>query len=270
MSTKTAIENLPTPTLIGVVHLPALPGTARHSLGMDDIIEIAVSDAVALEVAGFDALIVENYGDIPFVREALPPASLAAMAIAADRIRRACPLPLGINALRNDARGAMGIAAACGADFVRVNVHTGVAATDQGIIEGRACETLAYRRQLGANVAICADVHVKHASPVHELNIARCAQDTAYRGLADGLIVTGPATGQPVDMDQLRKVREAVPDRRLYVGSGVTLDTVVPICALVDGVIVGTAIKHDQQTHNQVSPDTAKAFVSRVRMRENV
>jgi membrane complex biogenesis BtpA family protein len=230
-------------------------------LTMDEIVSRACADAETLRAAGFDALIVENFGDVPFCKEALPPASLAAMAVVADRVRRAVPLSMGINALRNDALGALGVAAAVGAAFIRVNVHTGVSATDQGWIEGRAHATLHYRRQLGSRVAILADVHVKHAVPVGEPDLVRAAKDTAYRGLADGLILTGPATGEPVDSDHLRRVREAVPDRRLFVGSGATAGTVASLCSLASGVIVGTGLKPGGDPARPIDPDLARAFV---------
>ncbi len=252
---------LPTPALIGVIHLPALPGSPAHLLPMDEVLERAIGDAKTLEAAGFDAVIVENYGDSPFTRNKVPPATLAAMAIAAEHVRRAAKLSVGINALRNDAQAALGIAAAAGASFVRVNVHTGVCATDQGLIEGEAHETLKYRKLLGRPIAILADVHVKHGNPLSEPDIAEAARTTAYRGLADGLIVTGAATGRPVDPDDLRRVRQAVPDRRLFVGSGATPETVGPLLEIAGGVIVGTAIREGGDISNPIDADAARAFV---------
>ncbi|RME41749.1 MAG: phosphorybosylanthranilate isomerase, partial [Planctomycetota bacterium] len=189
---------------------------------MDEVLKRALADARTYARAGFHALIVENFGDVPFRRGPLDPGTVAAMAVAADAVKRETSLPVGVNALRNDAVSALGVAAAAGASFVRVNVHTGVYATDQGMIEGRADEALRYRRLLGARIAVLADVHVKHAVPVSEPDLARAARETAYRGLADGLIVTGPATGEPVDPKHLDRVREAVPDRPVFVGSGAT------------------------------------------------
>ncbi|MCH8148011.1 MAG: BtpA/SgcQ family protein, partial [Planctomycetes bacterium] len=154
--------DLPNPALIGVVHLPPLPGSPRHIFTMDEIVVRAVADARALVDAAFDACIIENFGDAPFFSDTLPPTSVAAMAVVAAQIRRETKLILGVNALRNDACAALGIAVAVGASFVRVNVHTGVAATDQGLLEGRAAETLRMRKLLGAPIAILADVHVKH------------------------------------------------------------------------------------------------------------
>ncbi len=252
--------DLPSPALIGVVHLPALPGAPCHQLSMDEIIERAVTDASVLREAGFDALMIENFGDVPFSKDSLTPATVAALAVVADQVRRAATLPLGINALRNDARSALGIAAAVGASFIRVNVHSGVSATDQGLIEGRAAETLRYRKLLGRRVAIFADVHVKHATPVSQPDLASAARETAYRGLADALIVTGSATGEPVNLDDLRCVRAAVPDRRVYIGSGATAETVRSLMESAAGVIVGTAIKARGDTSGPVDADLARAF----------
>jgi uncharacterized protein len=250
----------PSPALIGVIHLAPLPGSARHTLSMKEIIDRAITDARSLQDAGFDAAIIENYGDAPFTAGLLPPASVAATAVAAQAVREQIGLRIGINALRNDARAALGIASATGATFIRVNVHTGVYATDQGLIEGRAHETLQYRRQLGARIAIFADVAVKHARPLSEPDISRAAKDVAYRGLADALIVTGPATGEPVDLDEIRRVAAAVPDRRLFVGSGATIDTVASLLTAAGGIIVGTGIKVDGITENPIDPERARSF----------
>jgi len=255
-----AMIELPSPALIGVIHLPALPGSPAAILPVDEILSRALADAQALEEAGFDAAIVENFGDAPFTPDRVAPATTAAMAVVADHIRRSFELRVGINVLRNDAHAALGIAAVVNAAFIRVNVHTGVAATDQGLIEGRADETLRYRRLLGSRTAVLADVHVKHAQPLHEPDIARAARDLAYRGLADGLIVTGPATGEPVDVSELQRVRQAVPDRRVFVGSGATAETVAMLIHECNGVIVGCGLKEDGDPGKPIDPRRAELF----------
>jgi len=252
--------DLPNPALIGVIHLPPLPGSPRHVLTMEEIVDRALADARTLEGAAFAACIVENFGDAPFFADTLPSSSVAAMGIVADRIRRETHLALGINALRNDAGAGLGIAAAVGASFIRVNVHAGVAATDQGFIQGRAAETLRIRKQLGLRIAILADVHVKHATPISEPDLVRAAKDTAYRGLADGLIVTGSATGEPVSHDDLRRVCEAVPDRRVFVGSGARPDSVASLLKMASGVIVGSGIKKKQDPSRPIDGTLARAF----------
>lgn len=256
--------DLPRPSLIGVIHLPALPGSPTHQLSVDEIVERSVTDANTLRAAGFNAVIIENLGDVPLPARRICSASVATMAVVADHVRRAVDLPVGINCLRNDAESAIGIAVAVGAVFVRVNVHIGVAATDQGFIEGRADQTLRYRRSLGKRIAILADVHVKHATPVSEPDLALAAKDTAYRGLADGLIVTGPATGEPTNLADVDCVREAVPDRPVFVGSGATAKTVASILRHATGVIVGSSLKQDGDTSRPVDAQLAEMFIKAV------
>src|SRR5687767_9460911 len=99
--------------LIGMVHLPPLPGSPRWDGSMERAITTALADAQALVDGGMDALIVENYGDAPFTPGRVPPSTVAAMTIIAAEIRRALPAtPLGVNVLKNDARAALAIARA--------------------------------------------------------------------------------------------------------------------------------------------------------------
>ena len=269
------LRPLPDRALIGMVHLAPLPGSPAWEWPIHRIAERACADARTLADAGFDALLVENFGDAPFRPSRVKPHTVAAMTMVARAVQQAASLPLGINVLRNDAEAAVAIATVCGAAFIRVNVHTGAYATDQGIVEGKADETLRYRRRLcgytakaggqAAGPAIFADVHVKHASPLLDRSIAQAANDAAYRGRADALIVSGTATGAPTDFADLRAVREAVPDRPILVGSGVTPDNLPGLWARADGVIVGTAIKENGVTASPVDAARAAAFVKAAR-----
>ena len=258
--------DLPRPILIGMVHLPPLPGSPRHELSVDRIVARALDDARVLADAGFGALMVENFGDTPFVACHVEPVTTATMSVVAAAIRAAVSLPLGINVLRNDAEAALGVAAAVGAKFVRINIHLGVAATDQGVIEGQARETIQLRDRIAPDVSILADVHVKHAVPMSQLDIALAAEETAYRGLADALVVSGSTTGRPTDQTDVRRVKEAVPDRPILVGSGVTAETIAALLADADGVIVGTALKLDARSDNPVDPERARALVAASRI----
>jgi hypothetical protein len=150
--------------------------------------------------------------------------------------------------LRNDALAAIGIAAAVGARFVRINVHVGAMVTDQGVIEGEARRTLLERNRLGpdaAGVRIVADVLVKHAVPLGAWDLATAARDTAGRGGADVLVVTGAGTGRPTDPRDLATVRAAAPGVPVWVGSGATPETLGAFGPL-DGAIVGTWLHRDQ------------------------
>ena len=202
-----------TPCLVGVVHLPALPGSPRSSQACSAIAAGAAEEARSLQSAGFDLVILENFGDAPFFAEQVPAVTVSAVTACAVAVRQACPdFPLGINVLRNDAEAALAIAAVTGAHCIRVNVHTGARVTDQGLVQGRAAETLRARRALGAEgVAIWGDVDVKHSAPLGERDPAREAEDLVKRGLVDAVLVTGEGTGRGVDAGKLRRVREAIP-----------------------------------------------------------
>lgn len=216
---------------------------------MKAVLDAAKRDADALCAGGVGGIIVENFGDLPFRPGAVESETVAAMALCIDSVCRSIGegVPLGVNVLRNDARSALGLCAATGSAFVRVNVHTGAAVTDQGLIQGQADESLRIRAALypkpSTRPALLADVHVKHARPLGDSEIGLAAQDTYRRGAADGLIVSGTGTGAGVNLVELERVRLAVPEAPIWIGSGFTPEKADSLLAYADGAIVGTWIK---------------------------
>jgi hypothetical protein len=258
--------------VVGMVHLAALPGApgyAESNLDRADIRERALRDAEALVEGGVDGLVVENYGDAPFYPADVPTHVVADMTALAGTVADAVDVPVGINVLRNDATAALSVAAAAGAEFVRVNVHTGARVTDQGVVEGQAHETLRLRERIDADVAVLADVGVKHSAALAERPLDDQVADAIERGRADGLVVSGPATGEQTSQSALQTVvaaRDAVdPDVPVLVGSGVTADSVVDLLAVADGAIVGTAFKADGVTTNPVDTDRVSSLVAQAR-----
>lgn len=236
----------PRPVLIGVVHLLATPGSPRFGGDVHALLKHAALDARALVAGGCDALIVENFGDAPFFKAQVAPETIATLALALATVRHASPnVPIGVNVLRNDARAALGLCAAAGAKFLRVNVHTGAAVTDQGVIEGDAANTLRERSRLCPKAVLLADVHVKHASSLGRESIAQAAVDTLQRGLADALIVSGRGTGHAPSAGQLGEVREAIGDAPLLIGSGLDEKNARELLRFANGAIVGTFFKKD-------------------------
>jgi uncharacterized protein len=239
---------------IGVVHLRPLPGSPRWNGSLDEVIESAVQDALAYQRGGARAVFIENFNDVPFTKGPVAPETLAAMAVAGRAVHDAFKLPIGFNVLRNDARGALALCAACGGSFVRINVHTGAMLTDQGVIEGQAYETLRYRRSICPAALIFADVHVKHAVPLGPTTVENAARDTLERGLADALIVSGTGTGVATDLADLERVRKACPSARILLGSGVTEGNAASYIAAADGFIVGSSLKLGGKVGNPVDP----------------
>jgi membrane complex biogenesis BtpA family protein len=250
--------------LVGVIHLPALPGSALgpSARELDRVLDHARRDAAAWAAGGANALIVENFGDVPFRKSRVGPRTIAAMTLAVSAVIAESGLPTGVNILRNDVEAAVAVAAMCGGSFVRANVYVGAAVTDQGLIEGRADRVQALIRQLAAEVAVWADVDVKHAAPLARRPIGEMAEDAVKRGLAEALIVTGPGTGQPASLADLRAVRAAVPDTPLYVGSGAMPETLPEFLAIADGAIVGTGAKAGGDPRHPVEIELVRALVA--------
>ncbi|MCY4236589.1 MAG: BtpA/SgcQ family protein [Cyanobacteria bacterium MAG CAR2_bin_4] len=241
--------------LIGVIHLPPLPGAPGWGGDMDGVETWALADAQAYASGGATAVLVENFGDHPFFPRQAPPETVAAMGRIATAVVRAVSLPVGINVLRNDGAAALAVAVASGARFIRVNVLSGAMVTDQGLIQGCAAQLLRQRRLLAADhVAVLADVLVKHALPLAPLPAPMAVQDTLKRGGADGVIVSGDSTGTPVEPEILQQARHAAQGAPVLIGSGfgpATADHLGPLC---DGVIVASALKRDGQLCNPVDP----------------
>ena len=251
----------PLPRLVGMVHLLPLPGSPRFGHSIDEVIATAADDAEVLVRAGFPALIVENFGDVPFLADSVSPETVAAMTCAVQTVAET-GVPIGVNVLRNDALAALGIAAATGARFIRVNVLIGIMYTDQGPIVGRAAEVQRKKAELAPHIEVWADVMVKHATPPHGIDTRQAALDTVERALADAVIVSGSGTGEEADVEAARAVRDAVPaGTRMVVGSGATTDNLDRLLDVVDTVIVGSSIKVDGDANKRPDPLRARAFV---------
>lgn len=228
--------------LIGMVHVLALPGTPRHEALLPRIIDQAVLEASILAETGFDGLILENMHDVPYVHGNHSPETVACMTRIGVAVRQAAPnLELGVQVLSGGAREAVAIAQAIGARFVRVENFVFAHVADEGLLErAEAGPLLRYRRAIGAQeVKIFADLKKKHASHAitQDISLAEAARAAELFG-ADGLIVTGVATGEPTDPSDVATVKNAT-KLPVYVGSGVT-----PGCLpQADGLIVGSALK---------------------------
>ncbi|HBY79592.1 MAG TPA: phosphorybosylanthranilate isomerase, partial [Cyanobacteria bacterium UBA11148] len=229
--------------IIGVVHLLPLPTSPRWGGSLKTVIDRAEQEATALASGGVDGVIVENFFDAPFTKNQVDPAIVSAMTLIVQRLMGLVTLPVGINVLRNDAQSAMAIATCVRAQFIRVNVLTGVMATDQGLIEGQAHELLRYRRELGSDVKIFADVLVKHARPLGAPNLTTAVQETIERGLADGVILSGWATGSPPTLEDLELASAAAKGTPVFIGSGANWENISTLMQAADGVIVSSSLK---------------------------
>src|SRR6478736_6243691 len=253
--------------LIGMLHLSALPGSHgwqadRNGGGLEAIVARAVEEATVYLEAGFHGLVIENMHDRPYLKGAVGPETVAAMAVVGQEVRRAVTLPLGVQVLAAANREALAVALACGACFVRVEGYVFAHVADEGVIESDAGALMRYRRQIGAeHVRVFADVKKKHSS--HAITADVSLAETAHAAefaLADGVIVTGTSTGRETEPSDVGSVAAAV-GIPTFVGSGVTPSNIGQY-PLSDGFIVGSAVKRDGHWANAIDPCRVQAMAA--------
>lgn len=250
--------------LIGVIHSRPLPGApAYEGEAVEELYAFAVAEGGRYKAAGFDGVIVENHGDIPFLKpDEIGHETSAAMAVMADRVRREVGLPVGINVLANGAIPAIAVAAAAGAAFVRVNQWANAYIANEGLIEGPAARATRYRAGLRAGgVRIFADAHVKHGAHaiVADRSIEELTRDLEFFD-ADVVIATGQRTGDPATPAEIGVIKSAT-SLPVVVGSGVSAGNIGAVLDAADGVIVASSLKRDGVWWNPLDPDRLDAFV---------
>jgi membrane complex biogenesis BtpA family protein len=253
--------------LVGMVHVAALPGTPRHKLPISDIIAHAVADAKMLTDAGFDALMIENMHDVPYVRRDVGPEIVSAMTMIGCAVRRATALPLGVQILAGANHQALAVAHACDAQFIRAEGFVFASVADEGLIEeADAPKLLRYRKMIGAEkIAILADIKKKHSSHAitADVNSGEMTKAAEFFG-ADGVIITGIATGQAIRIDDLGAARLAT-NLPLIVGSGVIPEKVVELFAYADALIVGSWYKREGAWSNPPDAKRCQDLVAAVK-----
>lgn len=251
--------------LIGMIHCPAFPGAPRYQgESLDAIYDACMRDAERLIEGGLHGLVVENHGDVPFSKpEDIGHETAAFLSVVTDRVRRAVGVPMGINVLANAPIPALAIAAAGGADFIRVNQWANAYVANEGFMEGRAAEAMRYRSQLRAErVKIFTDSHVKHGSHaiVADRSIPELTRDLAFFD-SDCIIATGQRTGNSATMEEIDEIAGAT-HLPLLVGSGVTKDNIVAILSRTNGVIVASSLKEGGVWWNPVDAERVRRFVA--------
>jgi membrane complex biogenesis BtpA family protein len=253
---------------IGVVHCPPFGGSPRYDgRPFDEIREVALRDAAAYAAGGIDGLIVENHGDIPFLRpDKIGPETSAFMTAITRDVISETGLPTGINVLANAPVHAFAVAAASGAEFIRVNQWANAYVANEGILDGEAAKALRYRRSIGAeNVAVFADSHVKHGAHAitGDRTIEELTRDLEFFD-ADAVIATGQRTGDAATNEELETITGAT-SLPVLVGSGVTHENAGRILARARGVIIGSSLKEDGVWWNPVERVRVSTFMEKIR-----
>jgi membrane complex biogenesis BtpA family protein len=252
-------------TIIGMIHVDALPGTPRFNHSFQDVIAKARTEALTYRGAGIDMLAIENMHDVPFLRQKVGSEIVAAMAVIGYEVKNAAGLRCGIQILAGANFEALAAAQAAGLDFIRAEGFVFAHIADEGFIDGCAGPLLRYRRQIGADdILVLTDIKKKHSS--HAITADVDIVETAHAAeffLSDGVIVTGIATGAAANLEEIQRVKEAV-SIPVLVGSGITLDNVGRYLAIADGLIIGSYFKQGGHWTGEVDFERVKTFMDKV------
>lgn len=253
--------------VIGMLHLPPLPGSPEYTgEPLEDIVKFALEEAEALYAGGVDAILVENFHDIPYPVGKVPTSTLIAMAAVAYKVKETVQIPVGVNLLFNDVEDELYLSWCLGLDFIRVEGFVDVLFSDMGILTPAAPDLMRLRWLLKADrVAILADVQGKYTYAFPARDVADSARDALERGLADAIIITGARTGEAAPLRLVQRLKEEFPEAKIFLGSGITPDSVPELLAVADGAIVGSYFKQGGNVHNPVDPDRVRKLMAKVR-----
>lgn len=248
--------------IIGVIHLKPLPGSPLYDDDIEDVISCAVRDARSLDEGGVDAILIENFGDIPYLKKVNDPETIAAMSIVVREVSKITSKPIGVNFLRNSSIEAAAIAHVNRAKFIRVNVFIENVESDSGIIEASAPSLIRYIKRIKARLGILADINVKHASVIGNRDIETIYLDAFERGLATAVILTGRRTGETPDVSILERLRK-IGRGPILIGSGLNVNN-LDLLRVADGAIVGTYFKKESRIGSVIDVKKVKKFMKKV------
>jgi membrane complex biogenesis BtpA family protein len=252
--------------VIAMVHLHPLPGSPHYNIGdtIEDLVKAALKDAKALENGGVDGILVSNESDIPYLFR-VGPETIASMTYIASRIKEEISIPIGIDVLWGDARAALAIAKVIGSRFIRT-LLSGVYASDLGLINTEGAKVMRYRKFIGADdIRIFIYLNPEFASSLSPRPLSIIAKTLRWLRMADAYCISGPMPGMPPDIEEIKRIRNEVPDVPIIANTGMNKENVAKYLEYVDGVIVGTALKVGNVTLNPVEEEKVKEFMKVVK-----
>lgn len=257
-------------TIIGMVHVAALPGTPGNSDKIENIISKALLDAEVLAELGVDAIMIENMHDRPYLNKKVGPVIIASMTVVAVELKKSIKLPMGIQILAGANKDALAVALATGFDFIRVEGFVFGHLADEGWMNSDAGELLRYRKLIGAeNIQIFTDIKKKHSSNLitKDVSIEETAKAAEFF-LSDAVIVTGNATGEKASVEEAKMVKKST-KLPVIIGSGIDLYNIHLFWEFADAFIVGSSFKKNGCWENAVDPDRVKEFMQKINQLRN-
>ena len=253
-------------SIIGMIHVSALPGSPKYAGDINAIIDKALQEAEIYKANGIDALMIENMHDVPYQKNDSGHEISSLMAIIAYKIKQETGLPLGVQILAGANKAALSVALNSGANFVRAEGFVFGHLADEGYIDSQAAELMRFRKNISAeHIAIFTDIKKKHSAHAltADLDITEIAHAAAFF-LSDGLIVTGMHTGSTADLAEIKRVKKST-NLPVIVGSGITSDNIRTYLPYADAFIVGSYFKKDGYWENDLDEKRIKMLVEQMK-----
>jgi len=251
-----------TKKIIGMIHTLASPGTPKFTNNIDKIISKALEETKIYKSHGVDSLIIENMHDVPYLNKKVGPEVTSLMSIIAYEVKNEFKDEVGIQVLAGANKEALAIAKSAKLDFIRAEGFVFAHTADEGIMNSDAGEILRYRKSIDAeNVKVYTDIKKKHSS--HSLTSDVSLLETAKAAeffLSDGIIITGKSTGEPVDIEELKKINQKI-SLPILIGSGITSENLKNYFDFADGFIIGSFFKKDGKWNNDLDENRIEALV---------
>ena len=252
--------------IIAMCHLMPMPGDPNFKNGsdsMDEAIEWARKDLLALQEGGVDAVMFSNEFSLPYLTD-VETVTVACMSRIIGELKNDIRSPFGVNVLW-DADRSLDLAVATGAKFVR-EIFTGVYASDFGLWNTNVGKTIRHQHKIGAeDVKLLFNILPEAARYLAERDIEGIAKSTVFNNRPDALCVSGLTAGAMTDSQILKRVKDVVPDTVVLANTGVRYENVEQQLSIADGAVVGTTFKYDGIFENHVDQERVKRFMDKVK-----
>jgi hypothetical protein len=258
--------------VIGMVHFPPLPEAPLYDessgKGIDFIMKRIEHDVLALQEGRIDAVMFCNENDRPYQLHA-DYSTVSVMSAVIGGLRDKIKIPFGVDVLW-DAKAALAIAKATGGSFIR-EVVSGAYVSDMGIWNNNPGDAFRYRKMISAqDIAIFFNISAEFAYNLDRRPQEMIAKSVEFSSLADVILISGPMTGHSPTAQSISIVKEQV-STPVFTNTGLKAETADEILGVADGAIVGTSIKKDGITWNEIDAQRVSALMDKVRsVREHV
>jgi len=253
MDERQEIFNIYKP-VIGLVHLPAFPGTYSNNgiTDVESIILSAIQDASTLAASHIDAMLFCNEYDKPYTKKA-EPHIVAFMTKIVEHTIGEVNLPFGID-VQWDPFASLAIAKATQASFIR-GLMAGTFCGDLGSYSIDSFALLDYRKKIGAeNIKLFTNLSPEFSYSLDQRSLPLRATTAFKSSLVDAVCVSGVMAGKAESLSTIKEIKDTVGDSPIFVNTGVTKENIYQILKIADGCFVASSIKSFFNGANRIDP----------------